>query len=582
MSKLRWIEEQLLAPTLVRSCVITLEVDGKPKSLRPRVKNAHCISFAQDLLSLRASLPRALSTMAEHIRVVFLGHFCDREMLAKLLEDSKVVSVRRLETSQWYTYFTLHNKGYQLHSDLDVDALNELPVDGFPPELLATAVCPDSEEEGEVMLTRHRENYDAAFLTSKRDGLTSGLSTDHDVDQEGEGDSKRSATEGSHLDLDQELTMQVSAMVGMDNPHASAEDYLQIVARGLLQKCSANASEPSVSAFVHGGADDSDPAGQEGFDPAGQEEPAPAGPEAVDARSAAAGRRAQAPLMVMHQASEPLNEFRHLVRIILGGFPGLFTNGCGTGEGLNLENWIKHMLLLVDPRFGQHMTFIFAVFYIIQRRQTLRSLKLSYTGALQNEIGMLASTDLDDEVNELIHQAAAAGGGATTSNVTAGRAPSKQRVRATRAAMRTVGQRVLGAPEKKGIMRKHMRGLAMDLGYHIFFLTFNLSEGFCPMLQVVLGREVDLSVRTSQGMDPLYYNRNVAAMQNPVAVALWFDRVFRKVMKVLFGVTVIDNNGKQEFSPPDGSGFIPIAALYGPVENQGRRACGVPYQPARP
>ncbi|KAJ3559079.1 hypothetical protein NM688_g560 [Phlebia brevispora] len=238
-------------------------------------------------------------------------------------------------------------------------------------------------------------------------------------------------------------------------------------------------------------------------------------------------------------------------------FPCLFPYGRGGIEAnrpvnLDMQSHVRWLLQYCDRRFRKHETFVFVVFATLQRRQTLRSARLQMQRRdFERDIQLLSTITVErlkKAQEEEEHHLPI----------------SDPAVFALRGHFHATAGRVMGSDQSRHGWRSEIWSTCVFKGPATVWLTLSPNDIHDPIVQVLVGEEVDLDhFVATLGPDNNKRAENVAA--DPYAAAKYFHIVLQALLETLFQVKV----GK--FRVESGMGVLGhVDAYFVAVESQGR------------
>ncbi|KAF8830527.1 hypothetical protein HHX47_DHR2001129 [Lentinula edodes] len=249
-------------------------------------------------------------------------------------------------------------------------------------------------------------------------------------------------------------------------------------------------------------------------------------------------------------------------------WPTLFPYGVGMmeGNGPNLDNsvgfhkidmrsHISHLLQSgPNHRFQTHLSFIFVVNNILQRRETSFNAKLavkkSWFPCVQSLLGKISNTTVAEYTEKLKKNPFAHA-------ETEGEKAATQLMKY----VSYIGDHIPGSMSEVQDLREEMFSLVHTNGIPHIFLTLNPSDTNNPIAQVLAGRDIDLD-RFFHDLKPGSENieRTTSVAQNPVAGAQFFHITVQNLLDILLGLKRANRKGI----------FGEVSVYYGVVEAQGR------------
>lgn len=243
---------------------------------------------------------------------------------------------------------------------------------------------------------------------------------------------------------------------------------------------------------------------------------------------------------------------------LLGAFPCLFPYGRGGFElkrdvDISYEAHSKWALQYSDKRFRKDPYFPFQVFGVLQKRKICRAASLHVDRQAyrrwNRQIQSLTREDLLKASRE----------------ETAGRPISNPVIRHLRKALVAVRSRVPATDEARTVIRADVWGTSLLGNLPSAWLTLNFSDTQNPIVQFLVGEEINLDdFNRCAGPDRAERRDNVA--HDPYVGALFFHVMVEAALDALFGIKV-DARGHIERR----SGILGRVRYYvGAVESQNR------------
>ncbi|KAJ3568696.1 hypothetical protein NP233_g5549 [Leucocoprinus birnbaumii] len=244
---------------------------------------------------------------------------------------------------------------------------------------------------------------------------------------------------------------------------------------------------------------------------------------------------------------------------LLGSFPWLFPYGCGGFEvkreiDVPYETHAKWALTYADKRFRLDMRFIFQVFGVIQKRAVCRAAclhisKPSFTRH-QNAIATLEEKDFLQASQEEM----------------ARRPISNPVMRVLREELSTVRVSISGSDESRVGIRRKIWGATTMFGPPAIWLTVNPSDTHDPIVQFLAGKDIDLD-NFDRLAGPSSTERATNVAKDPYAAAQFFHHVIISMLEEVFGI--VGAKGVAHVRRKKGLLGV-IQGYVGTVEAQGR------------
>ncbi|KAF5361235.1 hypothetical protein D9757_013225 [Collybiopsis confluens] len=249
-------------------------------------------------------------------------------------------------------------------------------------------------------------------------------------------------------------------------------------------------------------------------------------------------------------------------------WPTLFPYGIGMMENadvrsngsigfrkIDFKQHVSHLLQSgPNRRFQTHLSFIFVIGNIIQRRQTSFNAKLAVKRSWFPQVNTLLNAISTSTVETLTEKLK--------------RNPfARADTEGEKAAMTLIryvnymADHIPGSMSEVQRMRQDMFSIVNSDGLPHIFLTLNPSDTNNPVAQVLAGRDIDLDKffhDLKPGTESLERSSQIA--QNPVVGAQFFHNTISILLDILLGI-----------KRPNGKGiFGNVSVYYGVVEAQGR------------
>ncbi len=207
LKNLTIVEEKLIAIYRHNTCVIKLQSPFRSSSTAQSALKGNAITFPQNVPNIASSLPLAMSTLCDTIKVIFIGSRMPTRDQAR-----KILTVRRQKVFNALQWLRQNNILYK-NISINVENLNDLPNNDIPEPLWATR-----EEHSNINeLVDEREGYVADPLIE-------------------------AGGHGEQVDLGI-IPMSVSGVLDVNGTSITSED----INYHLLQRLRANSSRSSVT-----------------------------------------------------------------------------------------------------------------------------------------------------------------------------------------------------------------------------------------------------------------------------------------------------------------------------------------------
>ena len=122
-----------------------------------------------------------------------------------------------------------------------------------------------------------------------------------------------------------------------------------------------------------------------------------------------------------------------------------------------------------------------------------------------------------------------------------------------------VSSNVDGTMASKVYMRNKIISMIISLGLPSFFLTFNPTDSYNPIIKILNGEDIDIDRMTKEQV-PTYWEQACKVAKNPFLAAKFFDTYMNTIVENLLGKGMNNNKGV----------FGTYKAHYGTVEAQGQ------------
>jgi hypothetical protein len=244
---------------------------------------------------------------------------------------------------------------------------------------------------------------------------------------------------------------------------------------------------------------------------------------------------------------------------LLNAFPTLNPYGLG-GFGdrrreisISWERQLSNLLLQSHRLYARHEVFMFVVFNILQRRKICLGARL-YTrkSSLLEVRGLLQKVDYEEVHRRLTVDIACGSKHFFTDPVL------NQLMQATSIA----NGMVWGGREYVMHKRSEIRGLYISNGAPSFFVTVNPDDARHPLMMSIWCEALDLTIDVPMRDNFIKYHqkRMKILSEDPVLQTLFFDRIFKAVIDVVFGF---------DRTPKIGI-FGEVSVHYAIIEGQGK------------
>lgn len=262
------------------------------------------------------------------------------------------------------------------------------------------------------------------------------------------------------------------------------------------------------------------------------------------------------PILVFPRKGDPISEYNNPDLWSLG-FPTLFTQGKGMPELYNkrkvyfsFKDWCSHALCIKDSRFRLHPTFLFYITNVNRRRDVALNSRLKILKKLTNE-DVDAFNALKDMTTLEFEQAARA-------FQNTGKIENENLKKVTKI-LTVTGSQISSHVLSKLTMRQEIQSMFLMYGLPRLFLTINPNDFNSSIVCYYAGKVT--KIECSPDELPNYWGQRLAASEDPVACAIFFNLMIEAILKHLFGCG-------------DGGGKIgvlgKVKTYYGCVESQGR------------
>jgi len=263
------------------------------------------------------------------------------------------------------------------------------------------------------------------------------------------------------------------------------------------------------------------------------------------------------PILVVPRLNEPVNEYGN-EELWYDGFPTLFPERKGAPEQasskrkvkFSLKQWAKHAMMIKDPRFREHHSFMFYVSNMLKRRDVCFNARLNLK---------YDNSSLDPKVFEEIckmppdHFEKAANAFQTTGKI------DDPNLRKIMKLLTVSGSKISSHVMSRLNMRHEIQSLFIPDKLPRIFLTINPNDFDHKLVCFYAGAIAEINISPSQY--PKYWDRRLVATKDPVACALFFQTIITAVLECLLG-----HNGTSSQVGVLGK----VKEYYGTVETQGR------------
>ena len=257
--------------------------------------------------------------------------------------------------------------------------------------------------------------------------------------------------------------------------------------------------------------------------------------------------------------SQAINEFNNPAMLPMC-YPTLFPYGIGGSDDPNRPNPIslkrqsRHFFSTRDQRFQLHYSFMFIVFNIMQRRESL--LRTSLKTKKENFPRVAAQfAEVSAETIHVVTERVSRG------DLKTAHSREELKVLELMRQVNAVSSHVPGSPASKVTMRNQIKSLIVDQGLPHFYITINPADVFNPLVKFLAGSDIDIDKCLPS--DHEYYQQALLVAKNPAAAARFFN-VYMKAF--IFAVLGYDEKNRNS----DGGILGKVKAYYGTVEAQGR------------
>ena len=266
------------------------------------------------------------------------------------------------------------------------------------------------------------------------------------------------------------------------------------------------------------------------------------------------------PIAVERQG-ELLNEYTHNDELLYGAFPWLFLFGKGLcGNGPVPRSHTKYLLQHFNKRFSQDHNFIFLLFNQLQRHaaSSICSARVyAANGGIRRFIDTLNSNNFDQKLADAVRD--------PTSN------SSRIFLRKLLPNVKTCGSKVPFGPVERQESKYKSYAMKQHFGNPPFFLTLTPNEINSPLCIRLCKRDGDALSTLNDITLIQAETRAYMTSRNPVAAALFFDRIIQMTIKYLLGIDMSSNQKSTVPFQNRRKGVLStIVAHFGVVECQGR------------
>jgi len=247
----------------------------------------------------------------------------------------------------------------------------------------------------------------------------------------------------------------------------------------------------------------------------------------------------------MPRSDQPHNEYED-TDFIARSYPELYPFGVGYPGAarevlVSLNQHLQFALMHCSRSFSKHSTFMFHVFNVIQRRKSCFSARLQ---TKRKDYDRVCAKLKDVKYQDL--------------EAALSQEPSdySDKIKLLLDKIYSVGSYIQGSPAALREPRKEIQAMITRFGPPHFFITLNPADLHHPLFLHFAGEKIDLKNLLFSSVT--YRTRILAA--NPVAQALFFDKVIRSIFEILFG-----------YKCAEGKGVLgKTRGFYGVYEAQGR------------
>ncbi|KAJ8473599.1 hypothetical protein ONZ45_g16233 [Pleurotus djamor] len=244
-------------------------------------------------------------------------------------------------------------------------------------------------------------------------------------------------------------------------------------------------------------------------------------------------------------------------------FPTLFPYGIGGFDDANrltplsMKAQVRHMLNLFDRRYQEHHGFMFSVFNILQRRESLlrtslRTKQISF----QDIAAQLTSISLET-VSKICDRL-------KRDERFIPENEQEKRVYKLMREVNVVNGSVCGSPSSKVQQRNEIRALMLEEGLPSFFITVNPADVYNPIVKLLAGAEIDID-NMLEAEIPKFWSQAMTVAKNPCVAAQFFNLYMKAFVRCLLGYRA------RGYTDDDVGGVMGrTKAYYGCVETQGR------------
>lgn len=244
---------------------------------------------------------------------------------------------------------------------------------------------------------------------------------------------------------------------------------------------------------------------------------------------------------------------------LAAAYPTLFPYGVGGIEAdretdVGIAEHVKWALQYYDRRFRTHHSFPFVTIGIIQRREIMRSARLQ----MQKHSFLRDANTLSTITNEDVRKAL------KELDTNPNQPVSDSRIRLLNKLVFGCGAKVMGSNESRTQYRQDIWSTSVYKRPQNIWFTVNPADGHDPMVQLFAGEQIDMDrFNKLSGPDAHKRARNVA--YDPYAAAKYFNYVVKLILEKLFGIRSANGRVTTEM------GLLGrLSAYFGVVEAQGR------------
>lgn len=224
-------------------------------------------------------------------------------------------------------------------------------------------------------------------------------------------------------------------------------------------------------------------------------------------------------------------------------------------QGMSFGDRARYFLELDDKRFREDRSILFEMLAIMQKKQVCYGVTARMSWSDYNKLSGAMLSITADQIRQAEREEAS------------GQAISDPKVVQLRKAISSSQTHVMGSDKSRTDMRTQLWGTTVAFGPPFIWLTINPNDVHDPIVQVLIGEEVDLDMfdPSQTRLDARKRMQNIA--NDPYGVAQYFHLVMDALLSELVGVHVFSGGVQSEMGI-----FGLVKAYFGAVEEQNRGA----------